>query len=150
MSSRFSLHGIYPLSLLFFPDAFSSPIWTDLTHVQDPYLCSLADKLPDVVLGARVDNATLTYLNGFKRWRFWASKLSEITVLPAAYAYVALYMPSVLQASTSPSLVQSAFYSIRLAHDVAGLQSPTSHTLPQKVLELATRRLSHQTSKNCR
>ena len=66
VSSRFSLHGIYPFSLLFFPDIFSSPIWTDLTHVRDPYLRSLADKLPDVVLGARADNTTLTYLNGLR------------------------------------------------------------------------------------
>ena len=102
------------------------------------------------LFGARADNTTLTYLNGFKRWRSWASKFSEITVLPAATSYVALYLFSVLQASTSPSLVQSAFYSIRLAHDVAGLQSPTSHTFPQKVLAQARRRLSHQTSKNCR
>ena len=150
VSSRFSLHGIYPLSLLLFPDIFSCPMWTDLTHVRDPYLRSLADKLPDVVIGARADNTTLAYLNGFKKCRSWASKFSEITVLPAATAYVALYLFSVLQASTSPSLVQSAFFSIRLAHDGAGLQSPTSHTLPQKVLESARRRLSHQTSKHCR
>ena len=90
--SRFSLHGIYPLSLLFFPDVFSSPMWTDLIHVQDPYLRCLADKLPEVVLGARADNTTLTYLSGFKRWRSWASKFPEITVLPAAPAYVALYL----------------------------------------------------------
>ena len=32
---------------------------------------------------------------------------------------------------SSPSPVQSAFYSIRLALDVVGLQSSTSHTLPQ-------------------
>ena len=66
LSSRFSLHGIYPFSLLFFPDIFSSPMWTDLAHVRDPYLRSLADKLPDVVLGARADNTTLTYLNGLR------------------------------------------------------------------------------------
>ena len=42
-------------------------MWTDLTHVQDPYPRRLADKLPDVVLGARGDDTTLTYLNGFKR-----------------------------------------------------------------------------------
>ena len=106
-------------------------MWTDLTHVRDPYLRCLADKLPEVVLGARADNVTLTYLNGFKRWRSWASMFSEITVLPAAPTYDALYLLSVLQTSTSPSPVQSAFYSIRLAHDVAGLQSTTSHTLPQ-------------------
>ena len=56
----------YILSLLFLLDVFSSPMWTDLTHVQDPYLRRLADKLPEVVLGARADNTTLTDLNGFK------------------------------------------------------------------------------------
>ena len=54
-----------------------------------------------------------------ERGRSWASMFSEITVLPAATSYVALYLFSVLQASTSPSLVQSAFYSIRLTHDGA-------------------------------
>ena len=135
------------LSLCFSPNVLSSPMWTELTHVQDPCLRRLADKLPEVVLGSRADNTTLTYLNGFKRWRSWASKFPEITVLPATLAYVALYLLGVLQASTSPSPVQSALYSIRWAHDIAGLESPTSHTLPQKVLESARRRLSHQTSK---
>ena len=135
-------------SLCFSPDVFSSPMWTELTHVQDPYLRRLVDKLPEVVLGSRADNTTLNYLNGFKRWHSWASKFPDITVLPATPAYVALYLLGVLQASTSPSPVQSALYSIRWAHDIAGLESPTSHTLPQKVLESARRRLSHQTSKN--
>ena len=86
-------------------------MWTDLTHVQDPYLRRLADKLPDAVLGAGADNTTFTYLSGFKRWRSLASKFPEITVLQAAPAYVALYLLSVIQASTSPfpdsvSLVQ--------------------------------------------
>ena len=71
-------------------------------------------------------------------------KFPEITVLPATPAYVALYLLGVLQVSTSPSPVQSALYSIRWAHDITGLESPTSHTLPQKVLESARRRLSHQ------
>ena len=79
-------------------------MWTDLTHVRDPYLRCLPDKLPDVVLGARADNTTLTYPNGFKRWRSWASMFSEITVLPAAPAYDALYLLSVLQASTQFSI----------------------------------------------
>ena len=118
-------------------------MWTELTHVQDRYLRRLADKLPEVVLGSRADNTTLTYLNGFKRWRFWASKFPEITVLLATPAYVALYLLSVLQAFTSTSPVQSALYSIRWANDIAGLESPTSHTLPQKVLEAARRRLFH-------
>ena len=78
MSSRFSLYGIYPLSLLFFPDIFSSPMWTDLTHVRDPYLRSLADKLPDVVLGARADNTRARLSQQFKRWRSWAPSFPRL------------------------------------------------------------------------
>ena len=65
----------------------------------------------------------------------------------AAPAYVSSYLLSVLQASSSPVPVQNAFYSIRWAHDFAGFDSPTNHTLPQKVVESAKRRLSHLTSK---
>ena len=36
---------------------------------------------------------------------------------------------------------RAAFYSIRWAHDIAGFDSPTNHTLPQKVVKSAKRRL---------
>ena len=129
-----SLCLAYILSPFVLPRCLLQPN-VELTHIQDRYLRRLIDKLPEVVLGSRADNTTLTYLNSFKRWRFWASKFPEITVLPAAPTYVALYLLSVLQASTSPSPVQSALYSIHWVHDIPGLESPTSHTLPQKVLE---------------
>ena len=68
-------------------------------------------------------------------------------MLPATLVYVSLYLLCILQASTSPAPVQNAFYSIHWAHDIAGFDSPINHTLPQKVLESAKRRLSHVTSK---
>ena len=68
-------------------------------------------------------------------------------MLPATPAYVSSYLLSVLQASSSPAPVQNALYSIRWAHDFAGFDSPTNHTLPQKVVESAKRRLLHLTSK---
>ncbi|PFX25561.1 Integrase/recombinase xerD-like [Stylophora pistillata] len=122
-------------------------MWSEVTHVQDPSLRLLANKLPQVVVGSRADSTTATYLCGFKRWGSWASRFPEINVSPASPAFVSLYLLSVLQASTSPAPVQTALYSIRWAHDLTGFQSPTSHTLPQKVLESARRRLSHQKSK---
>lgn len=143
--SSFYLKGLF--SLCFFPDVFSGPMWTELNLVEDPSLRRLADNLPKIVLGSRADSTTLTYLNAFKRWRSWASRFSEITVLPATPVYVSLYLLSVLQASSTPAPVQTALYSIRWAHEIAGFESPTSHTLPQKVLESARRSFSHQTSK---
>ena len=137
------LHGIYPLSFVLSRRLLQ-------LYVDRPHPCTGPLPTP---FGWQVtwrcpwfQSTTLTYFNGFKRWRCWASKFSTITLLPAAPAYVALLL-SVLQASTSPSPVQSALYSIRWAHDVAGLESPSSHNLPQKDLEPARRRLSHQTSK---
>ena len=122
MSSWFSLHGMYPL-----PFVLSRRLLQPYVDRSHPCKGSLPTPLSEVVLGARVDNTTLTYLNGFKRWRSWASKFPVITVLPAAPAYVALYLLSVLQTFNSLSLFQSPLYSICWAHDVAGLQSRTSH-----------------------
>ena len=120
----------------------------ELNDVTAPSLRScLAKRLPEIVLGSRADSTTLTYLNGFKRWRAWANRFPEVAVLPATPAYVSSYLLSVLQASSSPAPVQNAFYSIRWAHDIAGFDSPTNHTLPQKVVESAKRRLLHLTSK---
>ena len=122
-------------------------MWAELNDVKAHSLRCLAEKLPEIVLGSRADSTTLTYLNGFKRWRVWANRFPEVIVLPATPVYVSLYLLCILQASTSPAPVQNAFYSIHWAHDIAGFDSPTNHTLPQKVLESAKRRLSHVTSK---
>ena len=126
---------------------FASPMWAELNDVKAPSLRCVAKKLPEVVLGSRADSTTLTYLNSFKRWRAWANRFPEVAVLPATPAYVSSYLLSVLQASSSPAPVQNALYSIRWAHDFAGFDSPTNHTLPQKVVESAKRRLLHLTSK---
>ena len=131
----FLLHFLF-FSIFVFLDVFSRAMWSELSHVQDPSLRLLANKSPEVVLSARADNATGTYLNGFRRWRSWAPKFPEISVLPATPAYVSLYLLSVLQASTSPAPVQTALYSIRWPHDLNGFQSPKSHTLTQKVWNL--------------
>ena len=106
-------------------------MWAELNDVKAPSLRCLAEKLPEIVLGSTADSTTLTYLNGFKRWRAWANRFPEVAVLPATPAYVSLYLLSVLQATSSPAPVQNAFYSVRWAHDIAGFDSPTNnHTLP--------------------
>ena len=121
--------------LLYSVQMFSACGLSELNDVGDLSQRCLADKLPEIVLGSRPDSTTLTYLNGFKRWRAWARRFPEITVLPATPAYVSLYLLSVMQPSNSPAPVQNALYSIRWAHEIAGLNSPTIHALPQKVVE---------------
>ena len=55
-----------------FSDVFASPMWAELNDVKAPSLRCLAEKLLEIVLASRADSTTLTYLNGFKRWRAWA------------------------------------------------------------------------------
>ena len=142
-----SLLNPYGLFFLYFQLFFTSSMWAELNDVRVPFLRCLAQKLPEIVLGSRADSTTLKYLKGFKRWRAWANRFPEVAVLPPTPAHVSLYLLSVLQASSSPAPVQNAFYSIRWAHDIAGFDSPTNHTLPQKVVESAKRRLLHLASK---
>ena len=71
--STFFLFTLSLFSIFVFLDVFSSPMWSELSHVQDPSLRLLANKLPEMVLSARADSTTATYLNGFRRWRSWAS-----------------------------------------------------------------------------
>ena len=125
-----------PISSVF-SDVFASPMRAELNDVKAPSLRCLAEKLPEIVLGSGADSTTLT----------WANRFPEVAVPPATPACVSWYLLSVLQASSSPASVQNAFYSIRWAHDIAGFNSPTNHTLPQKVVESAKRRLLHLTSK---
>ena len=65
-------------------------MWAELNDVRTTSLHCLAKTLTEIVLGSRADSTTLTYLNGFKRWRAWANGFPEVTVLPATPAYVSL------------------------------------------------------------
>ena len=63
-------------------------MWAELNDVKAHSLRCLAEKLPEIVLGSRADSTTLTYLNGFKRWRVWANRFPKVIVLPATPVYV--------------------------------------------------------------
>ena len=78
-----------------FSDVFASPMWAELNNVKAPSLRCLVEKLLEIVLGSRADSTTLTYLNGFKRWRAWANRFPEVIVLPATPVYVYLLTCSV-------------------------------------------------------
>ena len=69
-------------------------MWAELNDVKAPSLRCLAEKLPEIVLGSRADSTTLTYLNGFKQWRAWANRFSEVAVLPVTPGYVFFYIPA--------------------------------------------------------
>ena len=66
-------------------------------------------------------------------------QIPEITALPAKLSYVALYLLSVLQASSSRPQCRRPF--------TASGGSPTCHTLPQKSTRVSKAEVIHQVSK---
>lgn len=72
--------------------------------------------------------------------------LKEVQCFPARAIHVALYLASLVQNSSTPSVVIQAFYSKKWAHSVIGSDSPTDSLLVKNILEGAKRLLS--TTKN--
>ncbi|XP_046550287.1 uncharacterized protein LOC124260082 [Haliotis rubra] len=99
---------------------------------------SLADLLDD----ARAASTSRAYASGFQRFKVWAQSHGLSVVIPIAPLYCALYLLSLIQNSSSISPIVTAFYSIRYAHVIVGIPSPTDNTLVKNVLEAGRRRLS--------
>ena len=69
----------------YFPDVFSSTMWSDLrTAVPQgsSALQSLASSLPDVALASRTPSTSSKYFSSYIRWRSWARE-HGFTVFPA-------------------------------------------------------------------
>ena len=98
----------------------------------------LASALPETVLQSKA-NSTVKYYNaGWQRWQKWSAENFGKTELPANPMHVALYLQSLLkdcqQSSKSVSVIISAIYSIRWAHQTALMKSHTEHILVKSVL----------------
>ena len=52
---------------------------------------------------------------------------------PASPFHVALYLQHLIEETHSPSVVDSAFYGLKWAHDVAGIPSPTDDPIVEAV-----------------
>ena len=60
----------------------------------------------------------------------WAEHYKEIkSVLPCSELHIALYLQHLTEICKHHSTVESAFYSIKWAHDVAGLHNPCKSDL---------------------
>ena len=79
------------------------------------------------------------YDRAFRRWKEFALSKHELSYLPANPMHVAVYLQYVLESTRSSSSVDTAFYSIKWAHESAGLVSPTDNPLVNRVREAAKR-----------
>ena len=79
------------------------------------------------VLSARAPSTTSTYHRAFKRWKDFAVSNLKGNYLPANPIHVAVYLQHVLESTKACSSVDSAFYAIKWAHEIAGMASPTDN-----------------------
>ena len=105
----------------------------------DPCLQGLASRLQKSVLSARAPSTTSTYHRAFKRWKDFAVSNFKGNYLPANSIHVAVYLQHVLESTKSCSSVDSAFYAIKWAHEIAGMASPTDNQVVYRVREAAKR-----------
>ena len=90
------------------------------------------------------------YNAGWQRWQKWSVENFGKAELPANPMHVALYLQSLLkdcqQSSKSMSVIISAIYSIRWAHQTALMESPAEHILVKSVLNASGRILGKPVS----
>ena len=130
-----------PLIVLpLFSDIFNEGIWKEAAALEDQGLQGLASRLQRSVLQARAPATTTMYYRAFKKLKDFAfSNLKKTSFLPISPIHVALYLQHVLKSTRSCSSVDTAFYAIKWAHEMAGTVSPTDNQLVSRVREAAKR-----------
>ncbi|KAK3087837.1 hypothetical protein FSP39_011297 [Pinctada imbricata] len=86
------------------------------------------------------------YNTGFKQWCKWCNDLG-LTALPASDYHVSLYLIALMQSDASSSKLDLCVYSIKWAHELAGMKNPCDTFLVKNVLEGAKRMVSKPTVK---
>ncbi|CAC5385290.1 unnamed protein product [Mytilus coruscus] len=104
---------------------FSSGFWSENEKVAHPELRLLLHNLPTTVIDARAKSTVDKFIGGFKRFAKWTEKYREITcILPCKEIDVGLYLQNLIESAKHFSIIESAFYSIRWAHNLAGVKIP--------------------------
>jgi len=126
-------------------DVFCSGFWRDQVTPGDGFIQGPTDRLKTTVLSSKVYSTSFQYHRAFRKWKeFAVCKLNESS-FPADPFHVALYLQHLIEQSQSSSVINSAFYSIKWAHDMAGVPSPTDNPVVEAVRSASKRILGTTT-----
>ena len=105
-----------------FSDVFCSGFLRDQVTPGNRFIQGLTDRLKTTVLSSKAVSTSSQYHRAFRKWKEYAvCKLNESS-FPADPFHVALYLQHLLEQAQSPSVIDSAFYGIKWAHDMAGVR----------------------------
>ncbi|XP_063419419.1 uncharacterized protein LOC134702445 [Mytilus trossulus] len=91
------------------------------------------------LVDSRSENTCKKYYSSFNRWKKFAIE-NSLNELPAEPVHIALYITKLIDEQCSPSVVNSAVYSIKWAYDINGFNDPTENSFVKYLLESAKRR----------
>ena len=111
------------------------------------HLQELAEDLPNLVMSSKAASTTAKYVRAFNHWKRWASQFPEVQAFPASPLHISLYLNELKKELGSKSSIEAAVYGLNWAHEMAGLDSPTSHPLVHAALEGTRRQLGKPTVK---
>ncbi|VDI05831.1 Hypothetical predicted protein [Mytilus galloprovincialis] len=109
-------------------------------------LYNLARKMTTFLVDSRSENTCKKYYSSFNRWKKFAIE-NSLNELPTEPVHKALYITKLIDEQCSPSVVNSAVYSIKWAHDLNGSNDPTENSFVKYLLESDKRRNSRPVNK---
>ena len=135
------LYAFFFFKSFYFQNMFSKGIWKE--KLASSQLKTLLLKLRSTILSSKAKRIVSKYANGFNRFWLWAKKYSEISsVLPASELHVSLYLQFLIDSCKHYSSVESAFYSIKWAHNLANLENPCNYDFVRSIVEASKRLLN--------
>ena len=114
-------------------DIFHSGFWAFRDGPLDDLLEGLKNRLKTTVLSSKENGTVMVYNRAFRGWNQFANDKLNGKAFPASPFHVALYLQHLIEETHSPSVVDSAFYGLKWAHDVAGIPSPTDDPIVEAV-----------------
>ena len=125
----------------FFSDVFQTGIWAERSHLKSEKLRSLAESLPSLVLSSKATSTTVKYKNAWLCWKRWERLHVGSNHFPVSPLLLSLYLRDKVETCQSSAPIEAAVYGVRWAHELAGVPSPTDHSLVKQVLEACKRLL---------
>lgn len=122
-----------------FTDVFNFGVWKkyDGDLVSNDHLRQLSNDLPNIIAQSRSVNTRKSYEVQFKKWIKWCRDNQINAIFPAKDFHVALFLVSLIQSGFSFSVIESAFYSLKWAHDITGVVSPCGASFVRFTLDAA-------------
>ena len=99
----------------------------------DNLLEGLKDRLKMTLLYSKANGTVVAYNHAFRRWKQFANDRLNGKAFPAGPFQVALYLQHIIEGTHSPCSVDSTFYGLKWAHDVAGTPFPTHDPIVEAV-----------------